>query len=236
MMKRLGVMVCLVLLVAGCAPQKSTAEVDPAQPTQPTVEETADAPTQTCRRLWGPDASGVATEVVTFVGELEQSESIDIVREELEAQVRELQRISGDADARFTEPIEEFLVPLTESLGAEERGGQMSYNPQSFKEAAQFLFDECFPGATGDGGDATAGGTELSQCEEDFAAAAAVPLTRTNDTELDATLYSCGSAAEWKQVLRKYPDVMGLPDPTADEISLALELACTNTRGDSPIC
>nr|AGU09707.1 Protein of unknown function DUF2510 [uncultured organism] len=65
-----------------------------------------------------------------------------------------------------------------------------------------------------------------SACEQAMAAAAAVPLSRTNDAEFATTLRSCGSVAEWEAALIRYPKATGLTSVTRADVPLYLSAAC----------
>lgn len=66
----------------------------------------------------------------------------------------------------------------------------------------------------------------LSPCNQAMAAAAAVPLSRTNDDEFATTLSSCGSVAEWESALIRYPKAAGLTSVSHADVPLYLSAAC----------
>lgn len=76
----------------------------------------------------------------------------------------------------------------------------------------------------------------FSACELDFQRAAGVPLGQVNDHFLEETLYSCQTPDEWKAMMRKYPLVLGVSNPTDAEINLVLDMSCQEARPESTVC
>jgi hypothetical protein len=59
-----------------------------------------------------------------------------------------------------------------------------------------------------------------------MAAAAAVPLSRTNDAEFTVTLSSCGSVSEWVDAFLRHPDAAGVTNLRRSDAPLYLTVAC----------
>lgn len=78
-------------------------------------------------------------------------------------------------------------------------------------------------------------GRPSTGCEEAMSAAASVPLSVNADTELDRTAHACGSVEEWADAARKYPDAMGVTDPSFIDPAIDLIGICRD-KSPSPVC
>ena len=72
-------------------------------------------------------------------------------------------------------------------------------------------------------------------CSEAFRAAAAVPLSRTNDREVTETLYACGSVNEWWANAKRFPDAFGASYYADSELPLYVSVACSGNDA-APVC
>ena len=72
-------------------------------------------------------------------------------------------------------------------------------------------------------------------CLEAFREAAAVPLSQTNDLEVEATLYACESVSEWWSAAKQYPNAFGASSYPDSDLGIYISVACFE-NDSSPVC
>lgn len=72
-------------------------------------------------------------------------------------------------------------------------------------------------------------------CSDAFRAAAAVPLSQDNNSEIRKTIFACSNVDEWWKGLQRYPDTFGMTYYLDSEKGLYVRTACTLGER-SPVC
>ena len=72
-------------------------------------------------------------------------------------------------------------------------------------------------------------------CDSAMSAAAAVPLSQTNDAEFAVTLQACESVSDWSDAFVRYPNAAGLTRASAADVPIYLSVAC-GLVPTSPVC
>jgi len=76
---------------------------------------------------------------------------------------------------------------------------------------------------------------ETLSCADAFQAAAAVPLSRTNDSEVRKTMFACADVDEWWKTAKAFPNAFGMTSYVDSELGLYVRVACFDAES-SPVC